>query len=307
MANLAILSLTNSLEFGDLIKGGFGQTAKLAKRTYTVEGKEATKREWAKALLEGKNAQVVNGVNDGAGTIALHTAKNFASEGFEEGAQNIASNTNQYYTMAELNRRVENKKSPLHALSLARAEINPEASSKLADYGKAFTKTLEGQFGSIDAPGWEEVFLGGLTGALGFYNPMHKETTKDKNGDVVRDNFGNVIRKWKPLSFNAIEGGFLGARREVTEAKEENEKLVKLINDATSKPEFIQRVKHAVASLDFEQAMTDALANEDKLAFKNAEIGKIISDALYFRDKGAIDEYKAIFEGLTNIDDKTLG
>ena len=307
LANLAILSLTNSLEFGDLIKGGFGQTAKLAKRTYTVEGKEATKREWAKALLEGKNAQVVNGVNAGAGTIALHTAKNFASEGFEEGAQNIASNTNQYYTMAELNRRVENKKSPLHALSLARAEINPEASSKLADYGKAFAKTLEGQFGSIDAPGWEEVFLGGLTGALGFYNPMHKETTKDKNGDVVRDNFGNVIRKWKPLSFNAIEGGFLGARREVTEAKEENEKLVKLINDATSKPEFIQRVKHAVASLDFEQAMTDALANEDKLAFKNAEIGKIISDALYFRDKGAIDEYKAIFEGLTNIDDKTLG
>ena len=94
MANLAILSLTNSLEFGDLIKGGFGQTAKLAKRTYTVEGKEATKREWAKALLEGKNAQVVNGVNAGAGTIALHTAKNFASEGFEEGAQNIASNTN---------------------------------------------------------------------------------------------------------------------------------------------------------------------------------------------------------------------
>ena len=307
LANLAILSLTNSLEFGDLIKGGFGQTAKLAERTYTVEGKKATQREWAKALLEGKNAQVVNGVNGGAGTIALHTAKNFASEGFEEGAQNIASNTNQYYAMAELNRRVENKKSPLHALSLARAEINPEASSKLADYGKAFAKTLEEQFGSIDAPGWEEVFLGGLTGALGFYNPMHRETTKDENGDVVRDNFGNVIKKWKPLSFNAIEGGFLGAHREVTEANEENEKLVKLVNDATSKPEFIQRVKHAVASLDFEQAMTDALANEDKLAFKNAEIGKIISDALYFRDKGAIDEYKAIFEELTNIDDKTLG
>lgn len=307
LANLAILSLTNSLEFGDLIKGGFSQTAKLAKRTCTVEGKEATQREWAKALLEGKNAQIVNGVEGGAGTVALHTAKNFASEGFEEGAQNIASNTNQYYAMAELNRRVEDKKSPLHTLSLARAEINPEASSKLADYGKAFTKTLQEQFGSIDAPGWEEVFLGGLTGALGFYNPMHKETTKDKNGDVVRDNFGNVIQKWKPLSFNAIEGGFLGAHREVTEAKEENEKLVKLVNDATSKPEFIQRVKHAVASLDFEQAMTDALANEDKLAFKNAEIGKIISDALYFRDKGAIDEYKALFENLTHIDDKTLG
>lgn len=307
LANLALLSATNSLEFGDLIKGGFGQTAKLAKRTYTVEGKEATLEQWGKALIEGRKADVVNGVNDGIGKVALHTAKNFASEGFEEGAQNIASNTNQYYAMAELNRRVEDKKSPLHALSLSRAEINPEASSKLANYGEAFSKTIQEQFGSIDAPGWEEVFLGGLTGALGFYNPMHKEVTKDKNGDVVRDNYGNVIQKWKPLSLGAIEGGFLGAHREVTEAKEENEKLVKLINDATSKPEFIRRVRHAVASLDFEQAMSEALANDDKLSFKNAEVGKIISDALYFRDKGAIDEYKAIFEGLTNLDDRTLG
>jgi hypothetical protein len=40
--------------------------------------------------------------------------------------------------------------------------------------------------------------------------------------------------------------------------------------------------------------------------FKNSEIGKLVEDVFFFKDKGMIDEYKDIYRNLTNIDDKTL-
>jgi len=40
--------------------------------------------------------------------------------------------------------------------------------------------------------------------------------------------------------------------------------------------------------------------------FKNSEIGKLVEDVFFFREKGMLDEYKSIYQGFSNIDDKTL-
>lgn len=298
--NMAILSLTNSLEFGSLISGGFNSTAKLAERSYLLNGKEVGLRDFARGILKGEKASIKNEVNDSWGRIIGNTVKNTLSEGFEEGAQNLASNTAKMYTSAELNRRVATDPK----FSLLGNRINPESSEDLADYTKAFNKILNKQFGSIDAPGWEEVFLGGLTGALGFINPLHMEKVKDKNGDYVRDTKGNIVTKWKPW---AIEGGLIGARREIKEEYDENQKIIDLLNDKVSSEDFKKNIQHIVGNISYQKQMKEALANDDILAFKDAEIGKVINDALFFRDKGAIEEYKAIYDAFTNIDDETLG
>jgi hypothetical protein len=52
--------------------------------------------------------------------------------------------------------------------TLLGARINPEVTEELVDYTKAFSKALYDNFGSPENRGWEEFFLGALTGGMGF-------------------------------------------------------------------------------------------------------------------------------------------
>lgn len=293
-ANMAILSLTNSLEFGRLLSGGFKNTAKLSAHSFTANGEKVSSKEAFRRMLAGDNIQAVNDVSKGFGKTAGLTVKNMLSEGFEEAAQNVASNSNQMQGTARLNKIAES--------TILGSRINPEATDELVDYSKAFIKTISDQFGGFEKPGWEEFFLGALTGGMG--TPMIKSVkqTDSEGKDIIDPKTNKPINKLKIR----MGGGIWEAREAINQEYQQNQELVDAINKKFQDPEFINRSRHAVSQIDFNKRMKDALQNNDILEFKNSEIGKLVEDVFFFRNAGMIDEYKAMYEGFTNIDDKTL-
>jgi hypothetical protein len=160
LANLAILGASNTLEFGHILKGGFGKSAKLADYELRANGEKVALADWVTAGIRGEKIGIENTVNKGLGRIAGITAKNILTEGTEEATQNLASNTAKLQAKAKGNEFAEN--------SILGARINPEVTDEITDYTKAFSKALYDNFGSPESPGWEEFFLGGLTGGMGF-------------------------------------------------------------------------------------------------------------------------------------------
>jgi hypothetical protein len=91
----------------------------------------------------------------------------------------------------------------------------------------AYSKTIKENFGTLSSPGWEEAFIGGLTGFLGSPSFQRKEVKGD-DGKVLRDPKTNKPIKKTRLT---MAGGIWDARREVNEAYEENQQLVDDINE----------------------------------------------------------------------------
>lgn len=299
LANMAILSVTNALEFPSLIKGGFKRAAKLTDFERRLGERTVGAQEWAQGILRGETASIVNTVDKGWKPILGKTALNSFSEAFEEGSQNLASNSNQYQAKAKLNKVASD--------SILGARINPEATEDLVDYTKAFSKALYDNFGSPESPGWEEFFLGGLTGGLGFIG-MQKHAVKDEQGRQKYDPKTNKpLTSWKPRSISDLfQGGFWEAKQSLQDKYDENQLIVDAVNKRLSNPDFIKRTQHAIASRALSKEMDEALEQNDMFKFKNSEIGKLVQDVFFFREKGMLDEYKSIYQGFSNIDDKTL-
>lgn len=298
-ANLAILSASNALQFTPLIKGGFKRSAKLTDFERRLGERTVGADEWAQGILRGEQASIANTVDKGWGRTIRKATFNSLIEGGEEASQNLASNSRQLQAKARLNLDA--------ADSILGARINPEATDELVDYTKAFSKALYDNFGSPESKGWEEFFLGALTGGMGFIG-LGPHRVKNEQGEQMYDpKTHKPITSWKPRSISDwFQGGIMEARRAVNEEYEANQLIVDAVNQRLADPDFIKRTQHAIGSKALASEMEEALDQNDMFKFKNSEIGKLVNDVFFFRDKGMIDEYKAIFKGLTHIDDKTL-
>jgi len=252
LANLAILSISNTLEFAPLIKGGFKRAAKLTNFERRLGERTVGAQEWVEGILRGETASIVNTVDKGWKPVLGKTALNSFSEAMEEGSQNLASNSSKYQAKAKLNKAASD--------SILGARINPEATEDLVDYTKAFSKALYDNFGTPESSGWEEFFLGGLTGGLGFIG-LQKYVVKDEQGKQKYDPKTNKpLTTWKPRSISDIfQGGFIGARREIQEAYDENQLIVDAVNQRLSNPDFIKRTQHAIASRALSKEMDEGL------------------------------------------------
>lgn len=298
-ANLAILSISNFLEFTSLIKGGFQRSAKLADFERRLGDRVVGADEWTQGILRGESASIANTVGKSWGRALRKAGLNSLTEGSEEAAQNLVSNSRQLQAKARLNETAED--------TLLGARINPEVTEELVDYTKAFSKALYDNFGSPESKGWEEFFLGALTGGVGFIG-LSPHAVRNDQGEQMYDPITHKkITSWKPRSISDwLQGGIVAARRELNEEYEANQLIVDAVNQKLADPNFIKRTQHAVASKNYANEMDVALQENDIFKFKNSEIGKLVNDVFFFRDKGMIDEYKSIFQGLTNVDDKTL-
>ena len=144
LMNTGLLSVTNSLEFGNILKGGYNLRKSLKDFgvKLTAEGKEVGVREFGQALARGVQTSMTPEIPKiGAKNVALGTAKNFFSEGFEEGAQRMISDSNQMQAQAKLQQWADDRyNKDSNKYSLWEKQINPTVTADLVDYTKSLTK-----------------------------------------------------------------------------------------------------------------------------------------------------------------------
>lgn len=290
LMNVGLLSLTNSIEFGNILKGGYNLRKSLKDFgvKLTAEGKEVGIREFGQAMAKGLETSITPAMSKvSAAGVAAGTAKRFAAEGFEEGAQRIISDSNEMQAQAKLQEWATdryNKDSDKY--SLWEKQINPSVTADLVDYTKALGNAWKEGFGSFSSSGWEEVFLGGLTGMFGTAGMRRKADGKMGIG-------------W--------QGGFMESIRDQQAKYTEADRMIQQFNDQVSKEEFKNRMQWAAAKLAAAYDMEEALNNGDIMGYKNGEMLSVANDAIYFRDNGMLDFFKGYYEETAkNVSDETI-
>ena len=290
-ANIALLSVSNGLQFGDILKGGYNFRKALTDYgiKLTADGKEVGAREFGRALFDtSKNAEIKaakTGIN--YGEVLGDTAKRFGEEGFEEGSQNLVSDSNQIQAMAKLQKWATDRYNTDHdKYSLWEKQINPQVTEDLVDYTKALFKTWDTNFGTFSSPGWEEVLLGGLTGALG-------------TAGIRRNKQGTLGIGW--------QGGFVEAINEQKNEMSETDMAITRFNNMLNSPEFRNSMMQAAGTLAATYDMEKALADNNVLEYKNAEMMGVVNNAIMFRDNGLIDVFKGYYESAAqDVSDDTV-
>ena len=290
-ANIALLSISNGLQFGDILKGGYNFRKALTDYgiKLTAEGKEVGAREFGRALFDtGRNAEIKaakTGIN--YGKVLGDTAMRFSEEGFEEGSQNLISDSNQIQAAAKLQKWATDRFNSGHdKYSLWEKQINPQVTEDLVDYTKALFKTWDTNFGTFSSPGWEEVLLGGLTGALG-------------TAGIRRNKQGTLGIGW--------QGGFVEAINEQKNEMSETDMAISRFNNMLNSPKFRNSMMQAAGTLAATYDMEKALADSNVLAYKNAEMMEVVNNAIMFRDNGLIDVFKGYYESAAqDVSDDTV-
>ena len=290
-ANIALLSISNGLQFGDILKGGYNFRKALTDYgiKLTAEGKEVGAREFGRALFDtSKNAEIKaakTGIN--YGKVLLDTATRFGEEGFEEGSQNLVSDSNQIQAMAKLQKWATDRyNSDRDKYSLWEKQINPQVTEDMIDYTKALYHTWNTNFGAFSSPGWEEVLLGGLTGALG-------------TAGIRRNKQGTLGIGW--------QGGFAEAIKEQKDEMSETDMAISRFNNMLNSPKFRNAMMQAAGTLAATYDMEKALADSNVLEYKNAEMMEVVNNAIIFRDNGLIDVFKGYYESAAqDVSDDTV-
>ncbi len=284
--NLALLFVTNNLEFGRLLKGGFNSQAAIKGMKFLVNGAEETNPlKIAQGLLKGTAKVAGDEIDTSAKRIALGAVRNSLSEGFEEGAQRMISDTAQLVGQAKLNKWA-NKEHRKDKTSMLAASLNPDVSEEFTDYMKAAAKTWHDSFGSPEATGWEEVALGAITGMFGSLGMR-----QTKEGKLKVDWIGGIREAYEDAKAEQVE----------------QQTAIERTNKALTDPKFIERPKRAIAAMTFARDMNEALDSNNINLFKNSELLSIANTALAMRQAGMGEIYENMLQEMAkNIDDETL-
>lgn len=284
--NLALLFVTNNLEFGRLLKGGFNSQAAIKGMKFLVNGaEEANPLKIAQGLLKGTAKVAGDEIDTSAKRIALGAIRNSLSEGFEEGAQRMISDTSQLVDQAKLNKWA-NKEHRKDKTSMFAASLNPDVSEEFTDYMKAAAKTWHDSFGSPEATGWEEVALGAITGMFGSLGMR-----QTKEGKLKVDWIGGIREAYEDAKAEQVE----------------QQAAIERTNKALTDPKFIERSKRAIAAMTFARDMNEALDSNNINLFKNSELLSIANTALAMRQAGMGEIYENMLQEMAkNIDDETL-
>lgn len=286
--NMLLLGITNNLEFGKYIKGGFNQNKGIAGGARVlVDGTQTTDlRAAGRAMAEGK--KVSFGADESlkkidaskiGGIVGGTLARNI-EEGFEEGAQNLISDSGQMQAQAKVNVNLKNW-SKKHENSLFAQSLNPEVTDDLVNRSKAFINAWNENFGNgFDAPGWEEVFLGALTGGIGTL------------GFRIDNKTGRVVPSW--------QGGFWEEISKYREEYGKQEEAAERLNRAFNTDSFRKNVSNALAALSLTDGMEDDLINNDILKYKNKELALVANQAFQAKDLGALEMFRGFYEGLAH-------
>nr|DAK99405.1 MAG TPA: Structural protein [Caudoviricetes sp.] len=253
--NIPLLTVSDAWQFGKFYAGGYN-TAKRGSQILRTVAEDGTV-----SYSAAKPSVLRN---------ALKIASKGVAEGpYEEMGQAVAGKVAGYKYASELN-------------DFYGAKIDPDAESETIDWLQATAKAIQQTYGTVE--GWEEGFIGGLTGLVGI--PGFRSTRNSEGG------FQSPVY---------LQGGIKEDIQEIRERSEKDDAIVAQLNNRVQSPEFLNYYQSAIRHNAYQRQMDEAADNNDNFEFKNAEHNQLISDVIMFEKAGRINDLYDIIEEAGNV------
>lgn len=253
--NIPLLTVSDAWQFGKFYAGGYN-TAKKGSQILRTVAEDGTV-----SYSAAKPSVLRN---------ALKIASKGVAEGpYEEMGQAVAGKVAGYKYASELN-------------DFYGAKIDPDAESETIDWLQATAKAIQQTYGTVE--GWEEGFIGGLTGLVGI--PGFRSARNSEGG------FQSPVY---------LQGGIKEDIQEIRERSEQDDAIVSQLNNRVQSPEFLNYYQSAIRHNAYQRQMDEAADNNDNFEFKNAEHNQLISDVIMFDKAGRINDLYDIIEEAGNI------
>lgn len=248
--NIPLLTVSDAWQFGKFYAGGYN-TAKKGSQILKTVAEDGTV-----SYSAAKPSVLRN---------ALKIASKGVAEGpYEEMGQAVAGKVAGYKYASELN-------------DFYGAKIDPDAESETIDWLQATAKAIQQTYGTVE--GWEEGFIGGLTGLVGI--PGFRSAKNSEGG------FQSPVY---------LQGGIKEDIQEIRERSEKDDAIVTQLNNRVQSPEFLNYYQSAIRHNAYQKQMDEAADNNDNFEFKNAEHNQLISDVIMFDKAGRINDLYDIIE-----------
>lgn len=248
--NIPLLTVSDAWQFGKFYAGGYN-TAKKGSQILKTVAEDGTV-----SYSAAKPSVLRN---------ALKIASKGVAEGpYEEMGQAVAGKVAGYKYASELN-------------DFYGAKIDPDAESETIDWLQAAAKAIQQTYGTVE--GWEEGFIGGLTGLVGI--PGFRSAKNSEGG------FQSPVY---------LQGGIKEDIQEIRERSEKDDAIVTQLNNRVQSPEFLNYYQSAIRHNAYQKQMDEAADNNDNFEFKNAEHNQLISDVIMFDKAGRINDLYDIIE-----------
>nr|DAG94810.1 MAG TPA: Structural protein [Crassvirales sp.] len=248
--NIPLLTVSDAWQFGKFYAGGYN-TAKKGSQILRTVAEDGTV-----SYSAAKPSVLRN---------ALKIASKGVAEGpYEEMGQAVAGKVAGYKYASELN-------------DFYGAKIDPDAESETIDWLQATAKAIQQTYGTVE--GWEEGFIGGLTGLVGI--PGFRSAKNSEGG------FQSPVY---------LQGGIKEDIQEIRERSEKDDAIVTQLNNRVQSPEFLNYYQSAIRHNAYQKQMDEAADNNDNFEFKNAEHNQLISDVIMFDKAGRINDLYDIIE-----------
>nr|DAG94143.1 MAG TPA: Structural protein [Crassvirales sp.] len=258
--NIPLLTVSDAWQFGKFYAGGYN-TAKRGSNILRTVAEDGTVSYSAAKPSFMRNALKV-------------ASKGVAEGPYEEMGQAVAGKVAGYKYASELN-------------DFYGAKIDPEAESETIDWLQATAKAMQQTYGTVE--GWEEGFIGGLTGLVGI--PGFRSTRNREGG------FQSPVY---------LQGGIKEDIQEIRERNEKDDAIVTQLNNRVQSPEFLNYYQSAIRHNTYQRQMDEAADNNDNFEFKNAEHNQLISDVVMFEKAGRINDLYEIIEEAGNIKEEDV-
>ena len=248
--NIPLLTVSGAWQFGKFYAGGYN-TAKKGSQILRTVAEDGTI-----SYSAAKPSVLRN---------ALKIASKGVAEGpYEEMGQAVAGKVAGYKYASELN-------------DFYGAKIDPDAESETIDWLQATAKAMQQTYGTVE--GWEEGFIGGLTGLVGI--PGFRSAKNSEGG------FQSPVY---------LQGGIKEDIQEIRERSEKDDAIVSQLNNRVQSPEFLNYYQSAIRHNTYQKQMDEAADNNDNFEFKNAEHNQLISDVIMFDKAGRIQDLYDIID-----------
>ena len=248
--NIPLLTVSDAWQFGKFYAGGYN-TAKRGSQILRTVAEDGTV-----SYSAAKPSVLRN---------ALKIASKGVAEGpYEEMGQAVAGKVAGYKYASELN-------------DFYGAKIDPDAESETIDWLQATAKAIQQTYGTVE--GWEEGFIGGLTGLVGI--PGFRSAKNSEGG------FQSPVY---------LQGGIKEDIQEIRERSEKDDAIVSQLNNRVQSPEFLNYYQSAIRHNAYQRQMDEAADNNDNFEFKNAKHNQLISDVIMFDKAGRINDLYDIIE-----------
>lgn len=248
--NIPLLTVSDAWQFGKFYAGGYN-TAKKGSQILKTVAEDGTI-----SYSAAKPSVLRN---------ALKIASKGVAEGpYEEMGQAVAGKVAGYKYASELN-------------DFYGAKIDPDAESETIDWLQATAKAMQQTYGTVE--GWEEGFIGGLTGLVGI--PGFRSAKNSEGG------FQSPVY---------LQGGIKEDIQEIRERSEKDDAIVTQLNNRVQSPEFLNYYQSAIRHNTYQKQMDEAADNNDNFEFKNAEHNQLINDVIMFDKAGRIQDLYDIID-----------